>query len=149
MLLSKACEYGIKACIYVASLPNNAQKAGAIEVSEKIHAPTPFTAKILKQLGKAKVISSAKGPRGGFFMTAEQADQPLMNVVTAIDGDRLFKGCALGLSRCSETQPCPLHRQYAPIRDKLTLMMNENSIRDLAGSYDSGQAFLATIVPED
>lgn len=146
MLLSKACEYAIKACIYIASIEEDGRKASAEEISQKIMAPKPFTSKILKQLGQQKLVSSTKGPRGGFYMTKAQANRPLMELITAIDGNRLFTGCALGLTRCLETRPCPLHSQYSPIRDELATMMSENSISGMAASYGSGQAFLASLV---
>lgn len=148
MLLSKACEYAIKACVYIASIRTNGRKASADEISDNIVAPKAFTSKILKQLGKMEVISSAKGPNGGFYLTAEQEKRPLISVIIAMDGERLFTGCAMGLTHCSETRPCPLHQQYGPIRDQLTRMMESNSIKSLAESYDSGKAFLSSITSD-
>lgn len=143
MLLSKACEYAIKACIYTASVKSNGRKVSAREISENIEAPVYFTAKILKQLGKSGVISSTKGPSGGFYLSTKQREQPLAVIITAIDGDKLFKSCALGLTECSETRPCPIHSQYGPLRDQLLNLMLSNSIRKMADSYNSGNAFLA------
>lgn len=145
MLLSKASEYAIKACIYVASRKENDPKAGAAEISEKIMAPQPFTSKILKQLAREGIISSTKGPGGGFFMIEKQVNQPIIDIIVAIDGDKLFKGCVLGLSSCSETQPCPIHSQYEPIRTGLRQLMKNNTLGSLAQSYGSGTAFLARL----
>jgi len=38
-----------------------------IDIAEEIDSPTAFTAKILQQLVKNKVIHSIKGPHGGFL----------------------------------------------------------------------------------
>ena len=39
----------------------------------------------------------------------------LIQIVQAIDGDKTFKGCALGLEKCDEQQPCPLHTKFKDI----------------------------------
>ncbi len=144
MLLSKACEYGLKACIFLASAKPSI-KTSALEISEVMDAPSPFTAKILKQLSKAGIISSNKGPKGGFYLTNEQQKQNLYTVLVAIDGDQLFTGCALGLSTCSSQFPCPVHKEYALIRDRLTKLMKYNTLDKMADSYQNGEAFLKSL----
>lgn len=83
-----------------------------------------------------------KGPNGGFFLNAEQENQPLKNVVAAIDGDGIFSGCGLGLPSCSASNPCAMHHQFAEIRDRLHLMLLTTSISDLSEPVMEGLATL-------
>jgi len=115
MILSKSCEYAIRATVYVALKSRKNEKTGIIEVAEAIGSPMHFTGKILQTLVRKKILSSAKGPTGGFYIE-NGGKLFLIDIVRAIDGNGLFTSCVLGLEKCSETQPCPMHEQVKPIR---------------------------------
>ena len=66
MIFSKACEYGIRASIYIAQQSLNDERASLKDISREIGSPEAFTAKILQTLVKNKIIDSIKGSHGGF-----------------------------------------------------------------------------------
>jgi|SRR5690606_13685416 len=142
MMFSKACEYGIRAVIYIWSQNNKGIKLGIKDICREIDAPEFFTAKILQSLAKQGIISSAKGPNGGFYIKKEQENLALIDLVTAIDGNQIFEGCGLGLKVCSEVNPCPIHYQFKSIREQLKTMLVGTSIKDLAGDLEKGNVFL-------
>src|SRR5680860_1548563 len=100
------------------------------------------TAKILQALARQGIISSAKGPNGGFYIEKEQEKLTLLELVEVIDGDQIFEGCGLGLKICSEVNPCPIHNQFKSIRDQLKAMLWTTSIKDLAAVLKKGTVFL-------
>ena len=61
-MFSKACEYAIKASIFIAISSYNNKKVSPKEISEEIDSPKAFTAKILQELAKNEIIKSTKGP---------------------------------------------------------------------------------------
>lgn len=143
-MFSKACEYGIKATLYIAeqSLKSD-QKTGVRAIAKAIDSPEAFTAKIMQVLTKNKVINSLKGPSGGFYIHKEKLDEiKLIEIIKAIDGDQIYKGCGLGLSECNAENPCPLHDQFTEIRDRLANMCNNTSMLQLALGLNSGLTFL-------
>jgi Rrf2 family protein len=142
LMFSKACEYGIRAVIYIASQSSNESKISIAEIADKIEAPPHFTAKILQALSRQNIISSQKGLGGGFYLDGLQLKKPLFNLVTAIDGDKIFTGCGLGLKQCSEENPCPLHHKFKDIRNGLNKMMLETTIEELGNSLRSGSLVL-------
>ncbi|HLW19617.1 MAG TPA: Rrf2 family transcriptional regulator [Cyclobacteriaceae bacterium] len=144
-MFSKACEYGIRAVIYIWSQSNSGKKLGIKDICKEIDAPEFFTAKILQSLAKQGIISSAKGPNGGFYVEGEQEHLTLIDLVIAIDGDQLFKGCGLGLKQCSEETPCPIHNDFKVIRDRLEQMLRNKKIVDLASEINSGAAILSRL----
>lgn len=141
-MFSKACEYGIRATIYIASKSRNGEKAGIKDICKEIGAPEHFTAKILQNLSRMKIISSVKGPNGGFYLDENDKNIKLIDVVKAIDGDKLFTGCGLGIKECSETKPCPIHNEFKVIRNSLQSMLEKTSIMDLTEDLEKGLAFL-------
>jgi Rrf2 family iron-sulfur cluster assembly transcriptional regulator len=141
MILSKSCEYAIRATVYVARKTKTNEKAGMIEIAEAIGSPMHFTGKILQTLVRKKILSSAKGPAGGFYIENGHS-LFLIDVVRAIDGNGLFVSCVLGLEKCSESQPCPMHEQVKPIRDQLMAEFSKQSVSDLADEFEGSRYFL-------
>jgi Rrf2 family transcriptional regulator, iron-sulfur cluster assembly transcription factor len=140
MFLSKSCEYAIRAVMYVASSSVD-KKVGIIEIAEAIGSPMHFTGKILQILSRKKILASVKGPHGGFYIENDQAIF-LIDVIRAVDGNKLFTACAMGLENCSDTQPCPMHQHIKPIKSQLLIELSTRSIKEMVNDYDQNRYFL-------
>ena len=128
-MFSKTCEYGIRAMIYISQKSADGKKVGIKEISRAIDSPEHFIAKILQDLSRKQLVMSAKGPNGGFYL---EPGNPvtLADIVKAIDGDKLFVNCGLGLGYCSEEQPCPIHHDFKKIRCDITAMLHNSKLAD-------------------
>jgi len=144
-MFSQASKYAIKSVIYVWTKSLEDRKVGAKEIGAEIDAPEAFTAKILQQLVKAKIIGSQKGPNGGFYVDEFHSKITLKDVVRAIDGDHLFSGCGLGLPKCNEKNPCPLHFEIVKVRQGIDTMLTAKSIKHLAVEVIKGETQLADL----
>ncbi|MCM4170298.1 Rrf2 family transcriptional regulator [Arenibacter sp. TNZ] len=142
-MFSKACEYGIKATIYIAAKSLHQERVSLKEIAEEVDSPVAFTAKILQSLAKSGIIDSHKGPTGGFQIEESRIDTiKLHDIVHAIDGDEIFNGCGLGLKQCDAKQPCPVHHKFIVIRDNLKIMLQNTSLYELATGLEIGLTHL-------
>ena len=142
-MFSKSCEYAIRAMIYIADQSLKGIRTTLSDISHEIDSPVAFTAKILQQLSKSQVVSSLKGPSGGFYMTDQQLSTiSLAKVVKAIDGEKIFTTCGLGLKQCSEKQPCPVHHKFKAIRTELVAMLDSTTIEEMAKGLKPGITYL-------
>jgi Rrf2 family iron-sulfur cluster assembly transcriptional regulator len=142
-MFSKACEYGIRAAIYIARQSLDNRKVSLKEAAKAINSPEAYTSKILQQLARNEIINSGKGPGGGFSMNNKELNKVTLSmIVSAIDGDEIYKGCGLGLSKCSENYPCPLHNQFKKIRDDLKQMLESTTVSSLAQDFTDGTTYL-------
>ena len=142
-MFSKACEYGIRATIYVAGQSLEDKRASLKGIAQAIDSPVAFTAKILQQLVRDRILTSVMGPTGGFELAKKRMDEiTLSQVVDAIDGDSIYRGCGLGLKACNARQPCPVHDKFAKIRDDLKDMLESTSVYELATGLEVGLTFL-------
>ena len=132
-MFSKATEYALRATIYIAQKGSKENKIGITELAKGINSPKSFTAKILQQLTEDnKIISSARGPNGGFYMTEKAKKLPVRAILEAMNEDEVLEKCALGLKRCSEVNPCPMHHQYKVIKKQLKELFEMKTIQNLA-----------------
>ena len=78
----------------------------------------PFLSKILKKLVEAKILSSTKGPGGGFNLARDPRAVSLIQVIRVFDNiDDGLSECAIGWARCSDEKPCSLHEEYKKLRE--------------------------------
>ena len=142
-MFSKACEYGIRASIYIAGQSHKDKRTSLKDIAKQIGSPEAFTAKILQQLSRNNIISSVKGPNGGFEIEKKQISKvKLSHIVLAIDGDSIYKGCGLGLKECSEKVPCPVHYQFKQIRQSIIHMLETTNLSELSMGLKDGLTFL-------
>jgi len=142
-MFSKACEYGIRASIYIAQQSLLNRKVNLKEITEAIESPSAFTSKILQKLSRNKIISADKGPTGGFSMDKVKLEKiKLSSIVNAIDGENIYNDCGLGLKKCNEKMPCPVHNQFKVIREELKKMSEKTTIKSLAVDFENGLTFL-------
>ncbi|HKL88947.1 MAG TPA: Rrf2 family transcriptional regulator [Salinibacter sp.] len=129
-MLSKSCEYGLRASLYLASL----EQEGYVSIgtiSEELDISFPFLTKIFQKLNDAGLLDSRRGPNGGVALTLPAEEITLYEIVVAIDGDDLFEECVLGLPGCGEAEPCPLHEQWADERDRVENMFQNTTLAEL------------------
>lgn len=141
-MLSTTCKAAIKSVVYLASKLQTGEKASLKEIARFIGESEHTVGKLLQKLVKDKIIHSAKGPTGGFYISKKQMEQPIISIVSSIDGKEVFKQCALGLTKCSESKPCPLHNEYKVIREQFALLCAQKKVSDLQIGVRIGTAFL-------
>ncbi len=141
-MFSKACEYAIRAMMYIVTKTSGGIKVGIKDIARNTDTPEPFVAKVLQTLSRSGIVASIKGPNGGFYLEPKSKMIPLIDIVKAIDGDDLFVSCGLGIKHCSAKRPCPIHYEYKAIRDQIITMLKTNTIQDLAMGLVSGDTFL-------
>jgi len=141
-MFSKACEYAIRAILFVAQKSRDGAKVGIREIAKGIDSPEHFIAKILQDLSRKGIILSQKGPSGGFYLDERSLKTPLADIVRLVDGDEIFTGCALGLKQCSEAKPCPLHHEFKKIREDLSHLLQNTTVGEFSTQLDKNRLFL-------
>lgn len=129
-MLSKSCEYGLRAALYIASL----DQEGYISIgtiSEELDISFPFLTKILQKLNDAGLLTSQRGPKGGVALTQPADEVALHEIVVAIEGDDLFQECVLGLPGCGDAEPCPLHDEWVEERERIKSLFQEATLAEL------------------
>lgn len=139
-MFSRSCQYALRAVIYLARHSETNKNTGVKEIADTLGIPQQFLAKILQQLSKQNLLSSIKGPNGGFFLSEENLNVTLLQVVECIDGPSILTSCVMGLPNCSTERPCPLHHHVYDWREGFREMLTNRRIKDFIKSQD-GESF--------
>ncbi|MCC2590022.1 RrF2 family transcriptional regulator [Chryseobacterium sp. MFBS3-17] len=141
-MFSKTCTYALRAMIYIAGKSGEGTVVNIKEIAAQINSPELFIAKILQRLSRKGFLQSSKGRYGGFYISDREAGHSLADIVEAIDGDRVFRGCGLGLAFCSETNPCPIHHDFKKARDQLYQMYGRITLQQFRDGYADQELLL-------
>ena len=131
-MLSQKCKYALRTVLFLAIEGNRSCPKGGKDISTTLKIPEAYTGKILQELAKKKIITSVKGPGGGFYLSEENLSAPVINVIKIIDGLSFFESCGLGLEKCSSEHPCPIHNDFKVAREHLKKVFNNKSVLELS-----------------
>jgi len=130
MLLSRACEYGIQAVLYLAK-HHEGSYISIREIAAKNHISFHFLGKILQRLTQKGLLISYKGPKGGVSLARSPQEITVLQVVEAIDGLAFRRKCIVGMPCCDQNHPCAFHEKWSKIRKEFGDMLDDKSIAQL------------------
>lgn len=131
MLLSKSFGYALRGVLYVAMMNGSKKKVQLDEIAEKLAVPRHFLAKVMKRVVKDRILSSERGPYGGFCINESTLQTRLIRLVE-LSGDAVwFDTCVLQLRKCNAQSPCPLHNQVEMLRKQWFTIITTTTLDDL------------------
>jgi len=135
MILSQTAVYAIKAVLYLAE-SEGTDLVRVDDVASALGVPRNYLSKILHTLARAGLLSSTRGPHGGFRLAVDAADLTLVGVVELFEEVRLEPGCMLGRGRCDAVDPCAVHARWNEASAAMRSFFQETTVRDLASRAD-------------
>ncbi|MFH6602526.1 RrF2 family transcriptional regulator [Maribacter algicola] len=141
-MLSNSSKYALKAVLYLAVNSTENHKILVKTLSSRINVPKAYLSKILQELSKHNLVSSTKGPKGGFYLAEENREVRLVQIVNTIDGDNRLTSCLLSLNQCNADYPCPLHDLAGKAKSNFLKNLEETTVQDLVFDIASGKSFL-------
>jgi len=131
-MLSNSSKYALKALHYLYLNASEKEKMNAMDLSGATGIPKAFLSKLLKELSSQNLVSSTKGPNGGFFLNEAQIHQPILDIIKLLDGHDHFTKCVLGFINCNAEKPCPIHALIIEEKDAFNKKMYSLRISDLS-----------------
>ena len=132
-MLSSTSDYALRAVLFLARDPAGRTRR-ADEIAEATAAPRNYLAKTLNALAKAGIVSSARGPLGGFTLACDPAALTIAHVVDCFDEPRPQRRCMLGTAPCDPAHPCTAHERWTAIKRERRDALVTTTIADLLTS---------------
>ncbi len=148
-MFSKSCHYGLQAMLYIGLQYQKDTNVELNEIAVQQEIPKHFLSKILQLLVKHKLLCSMKGPTGGFRLPCPPEEIRLIEIVDAIDGLDIFDQCGIGLKRCTDEDPCPIHYEYKRIRERVRKVFESKTLVDLTEEVSNGGGIINLEKPDE
>lgn len=140
--LSRKADYALIALSELARrLDAQAGPISARELAGQFGMPEALLMNVLKDLGKAKLVESTRGVRGGYEMAIEADRVSVVDVVTAVDGPIRFAACAEGLpivgQGCQLAEGCPIRGPVLRLHRQIVDLLESTTVADLVRDGDA------------
>lgn len=141
-MFTKACENAIRAVLIITTKGKANKKLSVQQIAKAIDSPLAFTAKILQTLSREGLVESVKGPNGGFYIDPQAKPVTLIQIVRAMGEEKVLTTCGLGLKKCSDQEPCPIHHQVKAYKNQIIKVLHQKTVQDLMKDLADGKTFL-------
>lgn len=105
-------------------------------ISGCIGVAPPYLAKVLHRLARPGLIETKRGYKGGYRLARPAATIRLLDVIRAVDDQRVEDQCMLGMSQCSDERACPVHGFWKDTRRQIRAQLEEITLADLSRFED-------------
>jgi Rrf2 family protein len=127
--ITKADDYAVRAMIHVACLPEGSV-ALRHQIADSQGIPPSFSAKILRNLVRARLLRSTRGVNGGFRLARPASEITLLDVIQAIEGPLSLVECT-GDGVCSRHPNCPAVPTWRRVQSSIRDILSEASLEAL------------------
>jgi len=86
------------------------------QLASALRASEAHLSKVLQRLARAGMVTSVRGPKGGFLMARDAAEVSLLDVYVALDGPVAEETCLLAKPACAQPGACAVRSLNAEIR---------------------------------
>ena len=142
-MISNSSKYALVGVLYLAVHSSEEQKILAKDLSKNTGVPQAYLSKLMQELTRHQLVSSTRGPNGGFYLTDKNREMHLVDIINVIDGDYRLNSCILGLHKCDAEHPCPLHDLMGDTKSKFVQRLQDTKVQDLVDDIREGKSFLS------
>jgi Rrf2 family protein len=130
-MLNQTAEYALRAVIHIAEHAGTGRLRVCV-IATALDVPQNYLSKVLHALARAGVLTSTRGPAGGFRLRRPAGQLALAEVISPFDpiDDR----CLLMRRTCSAADPCTAHHDWYDVASQLRAFFRTTSIADLIRS---------------
>jgi len=129
-MLSQTSEYALRAVLFLADRPSSEPVRVAV-MAEALDMPPNYLAKTLRALVRTGVLSSGRGPTGGFRLARDPHALPLKDVVAPFDPRAGERNCLLGRPQCGGTSACAAHDAWSRASEQVAEFFCNTTVAEL------------------
>jgi Rrf2 family protein len=129
-MLSTTSDHALRAVLVLARHYGQ-RPVRANEIAEQTATPANYLGKTLNALAKAGVVTSSRGPTGGFMLADAPHRITLARVVDCFDEPRTQSRCLLGTTPCDPTRPCTAHSRWTAVQQARRAPLASTTVADL------------------
>ena len=106
-------------------------------ISERQHISLSYLEQLFGKLRRAKLVSSVRGPGGGYNLASPPPNISVASIVTAVDEPLDATQCG-GKENCHDEKRCMTHDLWATLNEKMYDYLSSVTLADLV-AHQSGK----------
>lgn len=155
MKLTSKGRYAVTAMLDVA-LHSRKGPVPLADISERQEISLSYLEQLFSRLRKEKLVSSVRGPGGGYRLGRAAEEIAIGEVIRAVDESVDATRCQ-GLSDCQGGERCLTHSLWQDLSDRISQFLNgitlgelmkKNEVQEVAGRQDSNKASAKQLISD-
>ncbi|MBW2147094.1 MAG: RrF2 family transcriptional regulator [Deltaproteobacteria bacterium] len=133
MRLSTKSRYGLRA-IFDIAYNSKGKPTQVKDISRRQEIPPRYLEQIFRNLTRARIVGSKRGPNGGYFLLKHRDEITIKDIINAADGAIEVVPCttnASPLSRCHRSEHCAARTIWREAQEILSKFLGSMTIADL------------------
>lgn len=134
MRVTRWGEFGILCSLNLARR-FGAGATGATEISEAEGIPLQYTHQILQRLRKGGIITSARGPHGGYQLAKSPDQTNLKEILLAVEGKTFDVVCdsdpVAPEGRCAQDAACGLEKVWRSLKESVDKLLEGHTLQTI------------------
>ncbi|MDB4885933.1 MAG: hypothetical protein JWN79_1371 [Gemmatimonadetes bacterium] len=129
-MLSTTADHALRAVLLLGRAYGT-PPVSADEIAEATGTPRNYMSKTLNALAKAGVLTSSRGPTGGFALALAPDELTVARIIDLFDDPDPSGRCLLGTGPCNLAQPCAAHHRWTALTDARRAPLTNTTLADL------------------
>jgi FeS assembly SUF system regulator len=127
--IAKLTDYATGLMVQLCQSPQ--RRVSAQQLATELGLPQPTVATLLKRLGRAGLVTSARGAGGGYSLARAPASISVADVVAAIEGLPSLTECARADGHCGLEKDCATRQHWRVLNRAVEAMLAGMSLADM------------------
>jgi Rrf2 family protein len=129
-VLTRTADYALRA-ILVLARRGIGRPLAADAIAEITGTPRNYTSKTLHTLARAGLLTSTRGPSGGFALALAPDAISVAEIASVFAEVRSAPRCLLGSRACNPAQPCTAHHHWMRLTNDAFAPLARTTVADL------------------
>ena len=132
-------DYGVRALVELAQ----GYGGGAVsttEIADPQHIPEAYLNQLLMILGKVGLISSRRGPQGGYMLAKPPKEISLGMVISSLEGESALLECISVPECCTFSTTCAQREVWSSVEEVVQQVLRATTIADLVARQEQLKA---------
>jgi Rrf2 family protein len=129
-MLSSTSDYALRAILVLAQA-SGGRPLRAEQIARATGSPANYLAKTLNALAKAGLVTSTRGPFGGFVLAVPASELTVARIIDCFDEPRPQTRCLLGSAPCDPRHPCAAHERWTAVKTARRAALADTTVADL------------------
>ncbi len=142
-MISQKTRYALRALLYLVEQGRGAPVQLA-SIAESQQVPRKYLELIMLDLKRAGIVTSVRGPSGGYRLARTPAEISFGEVIRVLDGPIALVPCASvnfysKCGDCHDEESCAIRRVLAVVRDTSAQILDSTSLADAAAFEEAAE----------
>ena len=129
--IGKLTDYATVVLAVLARHPD--RHRAATELAERTRLSGTTVSKVLKELQRAGMVQSSRGPHGGYRLARDPEQITAAQILDVFEGPIAITECAGRGSNCDIEHACSVGRAWQRVSEAIRLALEDVTLRQLAG----------------